>query len=344
MNAFAVAATSAGHHAQPEIPAEARTLLDPAACIDHPSGFLALNPRNRQFRCPGLSGFVSYREQGRHLIAFGGVHAPPDEEADILDGFVEFSRWAKRRNLFVQVRERQTELFRDRGFAVNQFGTSFGIDLARFSLSGTPKMGLRNKINQARKSGLSIAEAGRDVPADAALFAELGTISRQWLLTKGKELDFMIGELGRPEESRRRIFIVIAPNGRTIGFITYVPVWGKTPGYLHDLTRRLPAASPGAMELCNAVAIRRMIAEGVPFLHFGFTPFITDASPAPGANRLLAWALKQLHRHGSFIYPAESQAQYKLKWGPHLIEREYLAAHPVSVRGIVDLLILTRSI
>jgi hypothetical protein len=49
----------------------------PSTVVDHPSGFLALSPRNQLFAADGIAGFIAYREQGRHLIAFGGVHAEP---------------------------------------------------------------------------------------------------------------------------------------------------------------------------------------------------------------------------------------------------------------------------
>jgi lysylphosphatidylglycerol synthetase-like protein (DUF2156 family) len=98
------------------------------------------------------------------------------------------------------------------------------------------------------------------------------------------------------------------------------------------------------MELCNAQAMKRLVAEGAAYLHFGFTPFVLPGSEEPGANPLLAWALRLLARHGRFIYPARSQAEYKLKWAPDVVEPEFLAARPLSVRGLIDLLLVTRSI
>lgn len=133
-----------------------------------------------------------------------------------------------------------------------------------------------------------------------------------------------------------------------VGFITYVPVYGQHPGYLHDLTRRLPDAPPGAMELCNAEAMARLRSEGCRYLHFGFTPFVTaaeDASiPSGSSSHLLTRAIALLYRYGRPIYPAQSQADYKRKWGPDLIEPEYVAARPLSLRAIFDLLRLTRSL
>ena len=318
--------------------------FDPSMFVDHPSGFLALSPRNQLFAADGIAGFIAYREQGRHLIAFGGVHAEPPRQGELLDMFLTHAASRGRRVIFAQIRTPQAQMFLDRGFTVNQFGTSFGLRLRHFSLRGTPKMQLRNKVSRARKAGLRVVELGRELPRDENTFAQLRLVSAEWLRGKGKELDFMIGEIGGPEELSRRIFIVQDVRGEAVGFITYVPAWGKTPGYLHDLTRRMPTAPAGAMELCNACAIERMISEGIEFLHFGFTPFITDGMEFPGANRMVAWAIRQLRKYGGFVYPAESQAQYKLKWGPDIVEPEYLAARPMSIRSVIDLLILTRSI
>jgi lysylphosphatidylglycerol synthetase-like protein (DUF2156 family) len=318
---------------------------DPAALIDHPSGFLALSSKNQHFTVPGINGFISVREQGRHVIALGGVQALESQRGALLDHLLEFAASRQQHLLVVQLRTEQIPLFRDRGFSINQLGTSFGLSLGNFTFRGTRKMQLRHKLRRARASGLKVVEFGVDWPRNAATFAELYSVSSAWLKAKGKkELDFMIGEIGRPEDARRRVFAAIDPTGRCVAFITYVPSWGRTPGYLHDLSRRLPSAPPGALELCNARAIEAMIAERVPYLHFGFTPFVVEGPELPGANRLAAWAVPLLYRYGGAIYPAASQVQYKLKWTPDIIEREYLAARPLSVRAVFDLLLLTRSL
>jgi len=325
--------------------APARAVSTDAALIDHPSGFLTLSRRNARFEDAAGEGFIAYREQGRHMLALGGVHASAERQGALLDRFVAFAAARGRRTLFVQVREPQVSLLRSRGFTVNQLGTSFTLTLAGFSLGGTAKMRLRNKLARARHAGLRVVELGRDAERDTTSFERLHAISAAWLGAKRKkELDFMIGELGEVDDTRRRIFATLDAAGAMLGFITYVPAWGARPGYLHDLTRRAPEAPPGTMELCNATAIERFTAEGVAFLHLGFTPFVIGEHEHPGANRLAAWAVRQLYRHGRLVYPAESQAQYKLKWGPDVLEREYLAACPLSLRAVLDLLILTRSI
>jgi lysylphosphatidylglycerol synthetase-like protein (DUF2156 family) len=206
-------------------------------------------------------------------------------------------------------------------------------------------MKLRNKIKRAEQAGLYVAEVGRDVPHDASTFALIDEISTAWLAEKGnRELDFMIGEVGGPNETQRRIFLVFDRDDQAVAFITYVPVWGDHSGYLHDLTRRRPFAPVGAMELCNREAITHFKEEGAAYLHFGFTPFIVDETEAAPASKVVNWIIRQLRAHGRVVYPAESQASYKLKWGTDLLEREYIAARPLSLRAVFDLGTLIRAL
>lgn len=319
----------------------------PAEYIDHPSGYLALSPRNQQYVQAGRAGFISYREQGRHLFIFGGVHAPASERAPLLDGFLAAAAQRKRAVVAVQLRLAQAELFRSRGFVVNQLGSSYGLRLDAFSLAGKARMKLRNKLSRARAAGVRILEVGRELPRNAQTFALLSAVSNGWIRKKRKkELDFMVGELGAPDDLSRRIFVAVSGSAadRPLGFITYVPAFGAHPGWLHDLTRKLPDAPVGTMELCNVHAMELLRSEGAAYLHFGFTPFITTSTEPVGSSRVLAFFIRALARHGRVIYPAQSQVDYKLKWGPELIEPELVAARPLSLRAIFDLLILTRSI
>lgn len=331
-----------------EIPAPADIRADeqlPREPLAHPSGYLALSRRNQIFTVPGLAGCICYRVQGKHYWMFGGVHAEPDAAPALLDQFLDKARQQRKRVAAVQVRQEQVELFASRGFKVNQMGASYAVQLAGFSLKGGQKMQLRNKIQKAKKMGLTVVELGREAPRDEAAFRELEQVSQAWLSGKGKkELDFMIGELGGPADVERRIFVVRDAEQQPLAFITYVPVEGEQPGYLHDLTRKTPQAPSGVMELCNAFAIERFRSEGVSVLHFGFTPFMVDDQEPTSASRLVTRLIAALRKHGRRIYPAESQAAYKMKWGVDIIQREYIAASKVSLRAAWDLLALTRSV
>lgn len=320
-----------------------RPFPDLTECINHPSGFFALSPRKDRFTVSDVPGFIAYKEHGKHLVLMGGVHAPKPRRAPLLDSFLAEAAKRKRRVIVLQLNEEQIALFASRGFTVNQFGSSFALRLSGFTFGGTKRMKLRHKIKRAQQAGLRVVEIGRELPDNESTYQQIYGISDNWLKEKGrKELDFLIGEIGHSGQSQRRIFAVVDAQDRMLGFITYVPVWGEHAGMLHDLTRRLPDAPPGIMELCNAFAIRRFTEEGIAYLHFGFTPFIVDDRRRPGENRVLATIVRLIGKYGSAIYPALDQVRYKQKWAPDIVEREYLAYDRLSVRALVDVLRVTQ--
>jgi lysylphosphatidylglycerol synthetase-like protein (DUF2156 family) len=314
----------------------------PADYLDHPSGFLALSPRNLRFSVDGLPGFIAYRREAGQRIVVGGVHAADFCREGLLDAFLRESARAEEPVVVVQVREEQAPMFRRRGFRVDAFGATFALDLRAFTFAGTKRMKLRNRIKRARESGLTVVELGRDRPLTPALWQQLEATSRSWLARKGGvELDLLVGELGQPGDPQRRIFVAL-DGARPVAFITYVPVWGSRPGFLHDLTRRAPDAPAGTMELVNATALARFQQERVPFLHFGLTPFIVDEKLRPDhwlVSRLVRW----IGRWGKAIYPARAQLQYKEKWAPDVVEGEFIAFQKVSFRALWALLIATRA-
>lgn len=313
--------------------------------INHTSGYLALTPRKDRFRITGLPGFISYKEQRKHLILFGGVHAPRNTRADLLDRFLKVAGKQNRQVIALQLHEEQIPLFNSRGFITNQMGASCGLCLSDFSYAGTARMKLRHKIKRAREIGLSVREVGREIPDDERTYSRILKVSEAWVQEKGgKELDFLIGEIGQPGQEDRRIFVVVSKTDQIIGFITYVPVWGSYPGYLHDLTRRSNDAPVGAMELCNAFALERFKEERIEHLHFGFTPFILDGTRNAGESNLLAVLFRAVYKYGARFYPAQSQWTYKLKWNPDIIEREYIAFRKLSLPAFFDVLTLTRTV
>jgi lysylphosphatidylglycerol synthetase-like protein (DUF2156 family) len=129
----------------------------------------------------------------------------------------------------------------------------------------------------------------------------------------------------------RRLFVGMLGD-RPAAYISYCPVFGSRPGWMHDLSRRVPAGDgvpPGVIEAVNATAIQAFQAEGTPWLHFGFTPFTGLAAEheVPGASPAYAWFMHWLWENGSFVYPAQSQLAYKQKWSPSIVMPEYLACH-----------------
>lgn len=291
---------------------------------DNPSGYLAVNTGNEQFYTGGIDGFVSFREVGRSWIQFGGPFAAPEDRAELLSAFLGHARRAGRRVLALQLQRADAALYAEAGLTVNQIGASYAVSLDEFTLRGKRFVRLRNKISRASRSGLEIAE----VPA-AQVRDQVESIDALWLADKGrhvKELRFLIGEIGGSGQHERKLFLGTI-DGQPAGYISYSPVFGSRPGWLHDLSRRLPTAPPGVMEAINFHACQQFKAGGDQWLHFGFTPFtgLDDTCEAATRSRIVKWVVDFLAEHGDFVYPSASQLEYKLKWEPQTVLPEYMA-------------------
>ncbi|WP_031071089.1 bifunctional lysylphosphatidylglycerol flippase/synthetase MprF [Streptomyces sp. NRRL WC-3742] len=321
---------------------DVRTALERHA--DNPSAFLALNTRTEYFREEGLDGVIAYRTAGRRLVQFGGPFAAAEDRAPLLAAFQAHARSTRRKLMAVQLQRDDAELYARQGFTVNQIGASYAIDLERFTLRGSKFVRLRNKISRARRSGLVVTEAD---PLEVD--AELTELDRDWLRGKGrfaKELAFLIGERTGEAAPLRRLFVGRI-EGEVIGYISYSPVYGTRPGWLHDLTRRRREAPPGVMEAINAQAVQTFCEDGAAWLHLGFTPFtgLDGEHEVASASPMVGKVVRFLAEHGEKVYPSATQVAYKEKWDPHAVLPEYLAFDGgASLGAILALMRLTNAI
>lgn len=291
---------------------------------DNPSAFLALNKGNSYFHTDRHDGVIVYRRSGRYLVQFGGPFAAPEDSDSLLSEFAEFARSRRRKIVGIQLQEADARQYASAGFTVNQIGASYAIDLSKFTLRGGKFMQLRNKISRARRAGLEVKEVQQRDWAEP-----MQELDASWLRSKGKHakpLEFLVGEYGGAMQPHRRLFIGLL-DGKLAGYISYSPVYGSRPGWLHDLSRRIPDGPPGVMEAINSTAIETFSAEEAGWLHFGFTPFtgLETERTVPEGSRPFAWLVGQLARRGAAVYPAATQLAYKEKWSPQAVIPEYIA-------------------
>jgi lysylphosphatidylglycerol synthetase-like protein (DUF2156 family) len=301
---------------------------------DNPSSFLAVNEGNSYLHLPDVPGVIVYRPTGRYLVQFAGPFAPKEARPRLLRAFLDLAAGQDREIVAIQLQGADAAEYLDEGFTVNQIGASYALRLDTFSLRGTACMQLRNKIARAMRSGLEISE----VP-QSAWHGAMKELDTGWLGAKGgaRPLDFLVGQYGGQYQHLRRLFVGVH-GARLIGYISYSPVYGSRPGWMHDLSRRQPDSPPGVMEAINKAAIERFQAEGVPWLHFGYTPFsaLSTAREFPGYSRAFQWFTAELWANGGHIYPAQTQYAYKEKWRQDVILPEYIAfQHGASIPALV---------
>jgi lysylphosphatidylglycerol synthetase-like protein (DUF2156 family) len=318
---------------------------------EHSSAFLALNEHTLHYRAAGIDGLIAFRPAGRrHLIQLCGPVAAPRDRAPLVRSFLGWAHGRGRRVTAVQLARADAVQYVERGFAANQLGSSYSIDLERFTLRGTKFTKVRNMINHATRLGITVDEL---LPVDLdrpSVLSELAGIDTSWLRAKGrhvKELKFMVGEFGGRGAPHRRVFVA-RDRGIAIAYVSYSPCFGSRPGWLYDLVRRRPDSSPGAVEIVFATAVAKLRDEGCGWLHLGLTPFagLQDKHELTcGSSALVRRLTRALSAHGAALYPARTQERFKLKWGPHHIEPEYIAFEPrPNAAAAWQLLRVTRAI
>lgn len=297
----------------------------------HPSSYLCLNEGVQSFQSNSFDGLISYRDQGAYRICVAGICAPESTRKGLFDEFMEKAKFDKKRVMMVQCNKSDACFLNDNGFVVNQLGTSYFKSITDYSLGGKRFVKLRNKISQARRSGVIVEEVGVDVPASTEIDSKISIIDVQWLKSKGAaELDFLIGELNsvlKDLSESKRLFIARLQD-EIVGYILYSQTYGQYSGWMHDLTRRKNDCPNGVMELINDTAINKFKTEGWDYLHFGFTPLADLNEESENGFRksgMFTRIAKWLSKHGAFIYPMETQLSYKKKWYPDENFYEYVA-------------------
>jgi lysylphosphatidylglycerol synthetase-like protein (DUF2156 family) len=314
---------------------------------DHPSIGLAMNAGMKYFTDSRLTGVIAYRPARRYLFQFGGVFAPEANKATLLRAFLEFARRQGQHACAVQLRDSDVDLYHRHGYRLNQMGLSYTLCLDAFQLGGSGFRNLRKKVARARHAGVEVLEVGRDVPLAPNVRQDFHDITRAWLRTKGhhkKLIEFLVGEIDAIDRDGTRAFIG-RRHGSTVAFMTFVPSYGRLAGLMYDLSRRQSASPPGTMELIQLTALLRFQAEGIRCLNFGLTPFVGVSDQLGSHSTVVARLVRLLARYGSRLYPAASQASYKLKWHPHIVEPEYFGFQGRFRLGCLwQLLRLTRSV
>lgn len=227
-----------------------------SAHADNPSAFLALNSGNEFFVDDRYDGVCAFRPAGRHLLQLGGPFAAPGDRAGLLDAFLDRAAGGRRRVIAVQLQAEDARLYADHGFTVNQIGASYAVDLARFTLRGSPFVRLRNKISRARRAGVEVAEVDL-----SEVSGELDLIDREWLLGKGKhakELRFLVGERGGPEQNISGSSPVPSTDGSWRTSVTPPPsAAARAAARSQSPSRRRPTRHHGTPQLDRHRAIPR---------------------------------------------------------------------------------------
>ena len=312
---------AAGHPHRPS-PAELEQARRIAAAQTRPDALLALiGDKSLLFSDTGRS-FLMFAKHGRTLAALGDPVGPVEERAELVWRFIELADTHASRVAFYQVPSASLPLYLDAGLKVMKVGEEARVPLARFSLDGPARTGLRYALRRGERDGLTLelVSAAR-LPE---MVAELEDISNAWLVQHAAAGDkhFSVAAF-RHDYVAAQTLAVLRESGRPVAFATIMTTDHKTEAAVGLMRQRPDIVSRCAMEYLFVRLLQR-------FRDEGFLSFSLGTTPLSGfAARLLASRWHRLARfiwsHGRRVYNFQGLYAFKRKFDP-VWEPRYLAA------------------
>jgi len=197
------------------------------------------------------------------------------------------------------------------GIPVAAFGKLHDLDPTAFDLSQPNRKGLRRKLSQSVRAGVSIEEEPRE-PTDP----ELQVVSDHWLSgRKGKELGLIVTPFPGGLEPDVRLFVA-RQGAAIVGFASFDPCYasGRVIGYSLGHLRFLNHP-PGTTVHLLLAALQAFGSQGIPRMSLGLAPLSgvsqsthQDELPTSTWGRLF---FRWWYDHGTFLYSFRGIERFK---------------------------------
>jgi len=309
--------------------------LDPAGEV---RSLAEIEHATRALREHGAGSLLPYQErppcvattdrEGRAVIASAtagrGAVVLGDPAGDAAAARALFHEWSERTRrqdrvpIVYQASRGLATTLRAEGWTAVQIGREAVLDPTAFDLGSARVANLRHTVTRARKGGLSCAVSTEgsalDDPSTAAALAR---IDAAWRRRAGPALGFTVGRFNTADTRACLVAIASDADGDPAAFLVLRPT-GADRGWMLDILRRAPGATPGAIDLCLVEAVQALAGMGVHRLSLGLVP-LGGLSPTEGqpVERGLALAAQALRP----VYDVRGLEFFKDKLNPDWVPR-----------------------
>jgi phosphatidylglycerol lysyltransferase len=264
--------------------------------------------------------FLMYAKRGRSWVALHDPVGPPEEWPELIGQFVALAHAHGGRAAFYQVRPDALPLYLDAGLRLMKLGEEACIALHNFSLEGPQRTRLRYAVKRGERDGLTAEVVESACVRD--LLTSLREVSDAWLASRQtREKSFSVAAFDAGYLAAQSVMLV-RQNGRPVAFATFMTTDLHTEATV-GVMRRLPAASPYAMEFLFTKLALHLKQEGFGRLSLGMAP-LSGLTPKPLAGHWHHIA-HLLWRFGGRLYNFRGLRNFKSKFDPDWQPR-YLAA------------------
>ena len=271
-------------------------------------------------------GAVAYLEAPRAAVGWSDPLCPPAAFGDALGSFLEAMRRQRRSICLIAVSEAVARAAVGLGCSALKIGEEPWFDLTRWRQPrGDPGKKLRWALNHARKTGVTISEAGAG-DDDAILDA----VARWRAALRRPEPGAFLRTAPLEQRAHKRIFL--ARRGDAVeAVLACAGLPAADAWYLEDLVR-VPGAVNGSTELAVVEALSVLQADGAAGAAFALAPMRgVDRQldrRARRVGRLLSLTIRGFDRRYGF----RKIARYEARFAPSEWRSRYVCFSPALPR------------
>lgn len=266
---------------------------------------------------------------GYALVAADPIGAPGSQDR-VVDQFLAFCRERNWKVAFLAAREADMDLYAERGFRSVYLGDEAIIPCDRFTLEGSRMKSVRSTVRKVDKH--CSFRMIRESEASPELCDQLNLIRERW--REGADERGFTMDLGTDVEGENPDFLLAiadGPDGKPLGFLRLVPVFGDDPGWSLDLMQRDPDAPNGITEYLIANAALTLGRQGFRRLSMNFAAWgrlFDDSRRLTFGQRILKRVAEVLNPFFQVKSLRDFNAKFDPDWWPRSIVLEDAESAP----------------
>lgn len=255
---------------------------------------------------------AAYRTALDVAINLGDLVGPIDQLPSFLRGFVSMCHRNGWKVAFMQVTDRNLQMYRDCGLSVLKIGEDAIVDLDKFAKETKDKKDFRSRNKKLEKEGYKLQKLSP--PHTESLIAELKAISDEWLSLPGRrERTFSLGYFDKEQLKADTVFVLLAPDGSKLAFVNQVKSYA--PGEVSiDMMRHKNEVPNGSMDYLFCKLLVALHDEGFKRFSLGLAA-MSGVGETPDAS-MEEKAVHQIYEHMNRFFSYKGLRRYKSKFEP----------------------------
>jgi lysylphosphatidylglycerol synthetase-like protein (DUF2156 family) len=236
-----------------------------------PLSHAALDPSRSIFRIPGIDGLISFLLVRRCAVVMGDPICAPEDKAQLADAFAAYCAGKGWSVLYSTVSSAMQIYARERAYTTMEFASLLMADPQYDPETDHQGHHLRQHLNHARRTGVTVREYMGGTSPDAQLEALAELSCEQWLSGRhGPQMYLGHPRLFQDREGRR--WFIAEQAGSVAGFLSMLSVSCIEGNNLINIVFSSPAAPLYTNELMVATALQALREEGARSVCLGVGP------------------------------------------------------------------------